>query len=47
MQFSRQIAVAHVWVFRLKDGKAVEVEIFLDLESYEDVIKRVPLPESR
>jgi len=37
----------YVWVFRIQDGKAVEVEAFLDLEPYYAVLKRVPLPESR
>jgi len=37
----------YVWVFRLVDGKAVEVEAFLDLEPYYDVLRRVPPPESR
>jgi ketosteroid isomerase-like protein len=31
-----------VWVFRMKDGKAIEVEAFLDLERYNEVLRRVP-----
>ena len=37
----------YVWIFRLAGGKAVEVEAFLDLEPYYEVLRRVPLPESR
>jgi ketosteroid isomerase-like protein len=33
-----------VWIFRMKDKKAVEVEAFLDLERYNDVVRRVPAP---
>lgn len=32
-----------VWVFRMADGKAVEVEAFLDLERYNEVVRRVPI----
>ncbi len=31
-----------VWVFHMKDGKASEVEAFLDLEPYNEVLRRVP-----
>jgi ketosteroid isomerase-like protein len=31
-----------VWIFRMKDGKATEVEAFLDLERYNEVLRRVP-----
>ncbi len=31
-----------VWILRMRDGKAVEVEAFLDLESYNEVLRRVP-----
>jgi len=31
-----------VWIFRMKDGRAIEVEAFLDLERYYDVLRRVP-----
>ena len=34
----------YVWVFRLVDGKAIEVEAFLDLDPYYEVLRRVPLP---
>lgn len=34
----------YVWIFRMCDGKAVEVTAFLDLAPYEDVIRRVPAP---
>jgi uncharacterized protein len=34
----------YVWVFRLANGRAVEVEAFLDLQPYYDVL-RVPSPE--
>lgn len=35
---------SYVWVFRMRQGKAVEVEAFLDLEPYYDVLRRIPLP---
>ena len=35
----------YVWVFRIASGKAVEIEAFLDLEPYYDVLRRVPLPD--
>jgi ketosteroid isomerase-like protein len=31
-----------VWIFRMKEGKATEVEAFLDLERYNEVLRRVP-----
>jgi ketosteroid isomerase-like protein len=31
----------YVWIFRMRQGKAVEVTAFLDLAAYEDVIRRV------
>lgn len=31
----------YVWVFRMRDAKAMEVEVFLDLERYYDVLRRV------
>ncbi|WP_369059569.1 nuclear transport factor 2 family protein [Caulobacter sp. 73W] len=34
----------YVWIFRLQDGKAVEVTAFLDLPAYDDVLRRVPAP---
>lgn len=33
---------SYVWIFRMSDGKAVEVEAFLDLEPYYDVLRRIP-----
>ena len=33
----------YVWVFRMLGTKAIEVEVFLDLERYYDVLRRVPL----
>ena len=33
-----------VWIFRMQDGKAREVEAFLDLERYNQVLRRVPAP---
>jgi uncharacterized protein len=35
---------SYSWIFRLQDGKAVEVTAFLDLAPYEDVLRRVPDP---
>ena len=34
----------YAWIFRMRDGRAVEVTAFLDLAPYEDVIRRVPAP---
>jgi ketosteroid isomerase-like protein len=31
-----------VWIFRMKDGKATEVEAFLDLDRYSEIVRRVP-----
>lgn len=33
---------SYSWIFRIKDGKAVEVTAFLDLAPYEEVLRRVP-----
>jgi ketosteroid isomerase-like protein len=35
----------YVWIFRLVDGKAVEVTAFLDLAPYDDILRRVPRPD--
>jgi uncharacterized protein len=32
----------YVWIMRLAGGKAVEVNAFLDLTAYEDVLRRIP-----
>ncbi len=32
----------YAWIFRMQDGKAVEVNAFLDLPAYDDVLRRVP-----
>lgn len=34
----------YVWIFRMHDGRAVEVQAFLDLPAYDDVLRRVPAP---
>lgn len=34
----------YAWIFRMRGGKAVEVNAFLDLAPYEDVIRRIPAP---
>lgn len=39
-------ANSYVWVFRMEDGQAAEVEAYLDLVPYYDVLRRVPLPEA-
>jgi uncharacterized protein len=36
---------SYAWIFRMKDGKAIEVTAFLDLVPYDAVLRRVPLPE--
>ncbi|WP_207482996.1 nuclear transport factor 2 family protein [Arenibaculum pallidiluteum] len=33
---------SYAWIFRLRDGKAVEVTAYLDLPAYDDVIRRIP-----
>lgn len=33
----------YVWIFRMASGKAVEVNAFLDLSAYDDVLRRVPV----
>ena len=37
----------YVWVFRFENGRAAELEIFLDLQTYEGVITRVAAPAAR
>lgn len=32
----------YVWIFRMENGRAVEVTAFLDLPAYDDVLSRVP-----
>jgi ketosteroid isomerase-like protein len=34
----------YAWVFRMENSQAVEIEIFLDLSTYQGVIDRVPAP---
>lgn len=36
----------YVWIMRMQDGKAVEVNAFLDLARFDDVLRRVPAPSS-
>lgn len=36
----------YVWIFRMRDGKAVEVTAFLDLVPYDAVLHRVPPPDT-
>jgi uncharacterized protein len=36
---------AYVWIFQMKEGRAVAVTAMLDLAAYEDVLRRVPAPE--
>lgn len=33
---------SYVWIFHMRDGKAVEVTAFLDLAPYDDVLRRIP-----
>lgn len=35
---------SYAWIFRMRDGKAVEVTAFLDLVPYDAVLHRVPAP---
>lgn len=34
----------YAWIMRMQDGKAVEVNAFLDLARFDDVLRRVPAP---
>jgi len=36
----------YVWIFRMRDDRAVEVHAFLDLVPYEDVLRRIPGKEA-
>ena len=36
----------YVWILRMREAKAVEVNAFLDLSAYDDVLRRVPLEPS-
>lgn len=33
---------SYAWIFRMEGGKAVEVNAFLDLAPYDDVLRRIP-----
>ena len=33
---------SYVWIFRMRDGRAVEAIAFLDLAPYDDVLRRIP-----
>lgn len=37
----------YVWIFRMAAGKAVEVNAFLDLAAYDDVLRRIPAPNKQ
>ncbi|WP_218568055.1 nuclear transport factor 2 family protein [Pseudomonas sp. v388] len=37
---------SYAWIFRMQDGKAVEVTAFLDLTPYDDVLRRIPATAS-
>jgi ketosteroid isomerase-like protein len=32
----------YAWIFRMRDGRAVEATAFLDLAPYDDVLRRIP-----
>ncbi len=34
---------SYVWILRMHSGKAVEVNAFLDLPAYDDVLRRIPV----
>jgi ketosteroid isomerase-like protein len=38
---------SYAWIFTMRNGKAVEVTAFLDLEPYNDVLRRVPAPAQK
>ena len=38
---------SYVWIFRMHDGKAVEVAAYLDLAPYDDVLRRIPAPHGQ
>lgn len=35
----------YVWIFRMENGRAAEVTAFLDLNVYDDVLRRIPEPK--
>lgn len=35
---------SYAWIFRMHNGKAVDVTAFLDLAPYDDVLRRIPAP---
>jgi uncharacterized protein len=35
---------SYAWIFRMQDGKAIEVTAFLDLAPFDDVLQRIPDP---
>lgn len=38
---------SYAWIFRMHDGKAVDVTAFLDLAPYDDVLRRIPAPRAQ
>lgn len=36
----------YAWIFRMQDGKAVDVTAFLDLAPYDDVLRRIPASQT-
>jgi ketosteroid isomerase-like protein len=37
---------SYVWIFRMAGGKAAEVNAFLDLTAYDDVLRRIPAADA-
>ncbi|MFP1789448.1 nuclear transport factor 2 family protein [Lonsdalea quercina] len=37
---------SYAWILRMRDGNAVEVTAFLDLTPYDDVLRRIPMPQA-
>lgn len=37
---------SYVWIFRMHDGRAVQVSAYLDLSQYDDVLRRIEVPDT-
>ncbi|WP_213286024.1 nuclear transport factor 2 family protein [Bradyrhizobium sp. sGM-13] len=41
----RSYSNSYAWIFRMHDGKATDVTAYLDLAPYEDILRRIPVPQ--
>jgi uncharacterized protein len=43
----REYRNRYAWIFRMQNGKAIEASAFLDLATYDDVLRRIPAPKEQ